>query len=175
MMASGGLIMGLDVAGRTGIAEGVPGSVPRLCSELFKLEDDTCPTQAYGRAIAWMAKRCAREDAPVAVYVEGVIPDVFLKGETHHNAQMIKIGLYGCLTGVAMAKRIPVFPVNIGKYRKAFIGYGNLRKDEGKELVYKQCKVLGWEPPDLDASDAAAVWAWGCAQSDGFYQKRMRF
>ena len=105
MMASGGLIMGLDVAGRTGVAEGIAGSVPRLYSELFKLEDDTSPLQAYGRAIAWMAKRCARDDAPVAVYVEGIVPDVFLKGETHHNAQMIKTGLYACLTGVAMAKR----------------------------------------------------------------------
>jgi hypothetical protein len=174
MMASGGLIMGLDIAGRTGVAEGIAGSVPHLYSELFKLEDDDGPLPAYGRAIKWMAKRCAREDAPVAIYVEGVIPDVFLKGQTHHDAHMIKVGLYGCLTGVAMAKSIPVFPVSIGKYRKAFIGYGNLGP-EGKQIVFNHCRVLGWDPPDLDSSDAAAIWAWGCAQSDGFYQKRMRF
>ena len=173
-MGADGLIIGLDVAGNTGIAEGIPGSTPHLYSQRFLLEDDNPPIQAFGRATAWAARRY-REINPIAVFVEATIPDTALHGRTHHNAQMIKLGLYACLTGIAVARGIPVFAVNIAKYRKAFTGHGGLTGADGKRFVRDQCRLLGWDPPDLDASDAAAVWSWGCSQSSSLFQTKMQF
>lgn len=173
-MSADRIIMGLDTAGTTGVAEGIPGGVPTLYSRRFRLEDDNSPVEAFGRAVVWGAKRFA-EIKPAAVFIEATIPDTALHGETTHGAQMIKMGLYAILTGIARAKGIPVYPVNINKYRKAFTGHGGLRGDEGKKLVMQQCRERGWDPPDLDSSDAAGVWWYGCTQSDALYQMHMKF
>ena len=173
-MGAEGLVMGLDIAGRTGVAEGIPGSVPRLYSVPFVLEDDDSASECFGRAVRWAASRF-KDNLPIGVWVEGVVPETALQGRTNFNASLIRVGLYAVLIGVARAKGIPIYPVNIGKYRKAFTGHGGLSGPEGKQLVFKQCKLLGWDPPDLDASDAGGVWYYGCGKCDSLYQKTLKF
>jgi hypothetical protein len=173
-MGADGLIMGLDIAGRTGVAEGKPGDIPHLYSVPFVLEDDDSASACFGRAVKWAATRF-KEITPAGIWVEGVVPETALQGRTNFNASLIRVGLYGAIIGVARAKGIPVHPVNIGKYRKAFTGHGGLSGPDGKRLVNKQCKILGWNPPDLDASDAGGVWFFGCGKCDSLYQQSLKF
>lgn len=153
------LVVGLDIAGNTGVAWGFVGnSIPSISSVRFRLESDGYE-DAYGRAIKWAA-RFILEMQPAAVYVEGVVPEN--KIFSNHDSAMVRIGLYGAITGVFRAKGIPVFPVSIAKVRTNFLGRGHRMKGkEAKAAVMKRCQVLGWNAPDLDASDAAAVWSFG--------------
>ena len=161
-MSSDRLIVGLDIASRTGIAEGVVGEAPMLYSQQFIQEDDDSPTIGFGRAVAFMATRLTKI-SPVAVVVEGVVPEHKLGGQTNFNASLIKPALYGALTGVARAKGIPVIAANIARVRTFLLGRQHgFKGDEAKRAILRKCQELGWDPPNMDASDAAAVWYWGC-------------
>jgi len=159
-----GLIISLDIAGRTGVCEGLPGQTPKLYSQKFALEDDTSPTVAFGRAVSFMALRLQIVD-PIAVFVEEAVPEFAFAGRTNHAATMIRTGLYGALTGVARAKGIPVIPASIARVRTNILGRGHgFKGADAKKAVLRVCRERGWNPADNDQSDAAAVWLWGCAE-----------
>lgn len=158
------LIVGLDIAGNTGICEGTIGSVPELYSKQLTLEDDQSVAEAFGRAIRFAAARFSKI-TPAAIFVEGIVPENKLAGFSNHSSSMVRVGLYGAIIGVARAKNIPVIPANIARVRTHFLGRGHkLAGDAAKRAVFRRCQDLGWAPPNLDASDAAAVWDFGCAQ-----------
>jgi hypothetical protein len=158
------LVVGLDIAGRTGVTEGIIGSVPEIYTEQFTLPDDPSVAEAFGRAIKFMATRLNRIK-PVTIFVEGVVPENKLAGFSNHSSSMIRVGLYGAIVGVARAKDIPVIPVNIARVTTHFLGRGHkLAGDERKRAIYRRCEQLGWAPPNLDGSDSAAVWSFGCEQ-----------
>jgi len=49
------------------------------------------------------------------------------------------------------------FCVDIGTWRKHFLGVGNLKRDEAKKRCIDKCNLLGWHPPDDNAADACGV------------------
>lgn len=158
-------LVGLDIAGNTGITEGFAdaGKPIRCYSKRFKLSDDSSAHAAMGRAVAFMARLCL-DVSPAAVFVEDLIP-VGKTPYTNHQANLIQIGLYGAIIGVARAKNIPVIPASIARVRTAFLGHRHgLAGKEAKKAVFDRCQQLGWAPTDLDASDSAAVWNWACIQ-----------
>jgi hypothetical protein len=159
-----GLIIALDIASNTGIAEGFPGSVPKLHSQKFILDDDVSVTIGYGRAVGWFARRLQIVE-PVAVFAEEAVPAFAFGGRTNHDATMIRLGLYGALTGVARAKGIPVVPASIARVRTVILGRSHgFKGDEAKREVFRACQARGWTPANKDESDAAAVWLWGCSE-----------
>ena len=167
MPASGTLVIGLDIAGRTGIAEGFAvETAPRLSSQQFALPDDTSPIEAFGRAVRFMATRL-RDNLPAAIFVEAPVPEnkLFAAGISQHSSNMIRIGLYGALTGVARAKGIPVINAGIARVRTNILGHRHGHKGKAaKQATFDRCKLLGWAPANNDESDAAAVWLWGCGE-----------
>ena len=49
------------------------------------------------------------------------------------------------------------FCVDIGTWRKHFIGKGNLAKDEARRRSFDKCHQLGWYPDSHDAAAACGV------------------
>ena len=166
MLASDRLVIGLDIAGRTGVTVGIVGSTPKIVSERFALPDDDSPANAYGRAVRYMAKLLS-EITPAAIFVEAIIPEsrLMFAGQSNHYSNMVRVGLYGAMVGVARAKDIPVIPANVHQVRTHFLGPGHkLAGPAAKREVFRRCEQLGWAPPDLDGSDSAAVWDFGCGR-----------
>jgi len=159
-----GLVMALDIGNVTGIAEGPPGPVrPILYSKKFILDNDSS-IDGYGRAVAFMALRL-REIEPLVIFVEGIVPEFKLFGQTTSESSMNRIGLYGALCGVASAKGIPVIAASIARVRTNILGHGHkLKGEQAKKRVKRECEMRGWGPKNNHESDAAAVWLWGCGQ-----------
>lgn len=166
-MAYEGLIIALDIATKCGVAEGRPGEVPRLYSVELRRSGEEFE-DSFGRAVKWMAQRLAADDAAVRagdvrVMIEAPIMGTSFDdkdGEKRTNADTLLItkGLWAAVSGFARARGIMVRRVAVSTVRKHFIGSGRVPKAQAKKQVRDVCLALGWEPPNLDAADAAAVW-----------------
>lgn len=159
-------LIALDVAGRTGVAEGWALGVPRLYSIQFrKAENDARVTIAFGRAVAWAANRFSDEPRPDMIYVEGLVPDHAVMGQRTDQSRLIQVGLYGAIAGVAEARDIVIVPVSIARVRTHILGRSHgLKGEEAKKRVKRECEQMGWTPANLDESDAAAVFHWAASQ-----------
>lgn len=158
-----GPFLALDIASRCGVAEGLPGERPRLFSVDFKKSADDEMEDICSRGVLWIAERL-KVDHPALVIVEAPIPAAAMNGNTNANTTALAFGLLGAIAGCIRCKGIPVRRANIQRVRKHFIGRGNLPGDEAKRRVAQQCRALGWDAPNHDAADAAAVWSWACSQ-----------
>lgn len=161
---AGGEVLGLDPATRTGVAFGVPGSTPELWTEFFGGEGAACE-DVYERATFWLAD-FLKTRSPALFVIEAPVPPSAIKGFTNHDTTMITIGLYGIMVGIARCKRIPCRAVKISTWRKHFLGAGNgnLKTEQAKRAALRQCRLLGWTPPDHNAAEAGGIWDWGGAQ-----------
>lgn len=159
LLANAPLIFAFDVASNMGVAEGRAGARPRLYSERLVKDGDN-EGDAFARAIKWVKQRTDL-DRPDFAYIEAPIPAVALSGRTNAATLAMLWGLAACVEGTLRARNIPTKRVNIQRVRKAFIGQGNLPGAEAKRRTMVLCKALGWEPPNHDAADAAAVWNLG--------------
>jgi Holliday junction resolvasome RuvABC endonuclease subunit len=109
-----------------------------------------------------------------------IVVEAFIGGK---NASAYLIGLVACVRGCAFNRAIKVEMVFPATVRKHFIGKAMTSRDFPglkpakaklaiKQVVMDRCKLLGWDVPDLDASDAAATWDWACAKfARGFQAK----
>ena len=165
-----GEVLALDVASRTGITEGWPGAEPRIYHKVFLKEHESGKgfdhlDDMASRAIVWMAERL-QVSLPARIAIEAPPPEQALQGQTNARSTAVKLMLIGALAGVAKARNVPVYFRGIGQVRKHFIGKGNLPAAEAKPRVKRVCELLGWDPKNFDESDAAALWAFECAQLD---------
>jgi hypothetical protein len=162
-MAFDGIIIALDIASRTGVAEGRPGQVPRLYSVDLKKTDDEFE-DTFGRAVGWIADRLyaekqAVEERNLRIVIEAPI-NTGNGGGTNANSLIITKGLWASISGFARARRIMVQRAHVATVRKHFIGVGNLPGDIAKREAKRVCEAFGWSPPNLDAADAGAIWHW---------------
>ncbi len=152
-----GTILALDVASKTGVAEGRPGEVPRLQTIDFRGEGEL--PDFYGRAIEWMATKL-RDDPPEMVIIERTVPPSGAKGFTNHDTTMISIGMFGIFSGIVRCKGIRLELAPISTWRKHFIGKGNYPGAIAKKMAVDRCALLGWAAPDHNAAEAAGIWDW---------------
>lgn len=159
-----GTIMALDIATKTGVAEGRPGEIPHLYTVDFGGRNDE-PQDIWCRAVKWTATRL-QSFKPDAIYIEASIPPSQMWGRTNHQTTLILIGLWAAIAGHARARSIPVRKVEISTARVHFLGRGNgrLPREIAKSRVIAMCELLGWSPPDDNAGDAGALWHFGCSQ-----------
>ena len=75
-------------------------------------------------------------------------------------------GCIGVAESVAGNHGIPIEPINVHKARRHLCGQFMLPLGKGKETVMRACRTLGWEPKNDNESDAAAIWALGCAMAN---------
>lgn len=176
-MAYTGVIIGLDLASATGVAEGCPGEIPKFDAPRLRIKDDS-HAESFGRALGYLAERIAAprsignriygpgeaaNEGMVRVAIEAPIKNP-TTGNTNADAQLITKGLWACCMGFAHRRGVMVRDVTVGQVRKAFIGSGREQGDAGKRMARQMCVGLGWNPPTLDCSDAGAVWWWACNQ-----------
>lgn len=153
------LLLAIDPATKTGIAEGAPGEKPRLATLDFGRPDESGPEQIYARAVTWFAKRL-RNDVPHMMAIEQPFPS------QNHATTLISIGLFGIFVGIARTKGIPVREAPIQTWRKYALGVGNLPGHEAKRRALILCERLRWLAPDHNAAEAAMIWLWLCGQVD---------
>ena len=164
-----GTILALDLSAKnTGVAEGRPGSIPRLYSQPFKTDGDD-ERKTHGHCLKWIAERIAAS-CPDVIAVEAQL-DTLLQNSI--KSVRLIAGLHGIINAASWNKGIPLLRLKVYDTRKHFLGAGRIQGVKGdavKRLVRARCYDLGWEPPNLDAADAAAVFAlasWRLAPGEG--------
>jgi hypothetical protein len=155
-----GKILALDVATKTGVAEGRPGEVPRL--ETIDFRGDDGLTGLYGRATLWMATKL-RDDPPALVVIEKPVPPSAAFGHTNADTTMITIGMFGILCGIVHCKSIRLEIAPISTWRKHFLGKGNHPGPIAKGLAMQRCALLGWDHEDHNSAEAGGIWDWAGA------------
>ena len=160
------LIVGLDIATSCGGADGEPGQIPRLWTWNLREAGEGRPARLAMLAAYW--SRYLDENKPSAVFYEaGMTLRVALKVGTTDEVFAMLRGAIGIVEACAYRARVPVIrSIEVQKARRHFIGGGFIPRNEGKNAVWKRCKMLKWPATNLDESDAAAIWALGCALSN---------
>lgn len=180
-------LLALDIATQTGICVGTPGADPKswsvnLADGIASKVPGETPEKRKARFdggrfsnALHMTHGLIEKHSPDLIVVEA-----FIGGQ---NASAYLIGLVACVRGCASNRGVNVEMVFPATVRKHFIGKAMTSRDFPglkqakaklaiKQVVMDRCKLLGWEVPDLDASDAAATWDWGCAvHARGFQAK----
>lgn len=159
-------MIALDVATRTGIAVGKPGSRPDAWSVFLGKTDD----ERYANALKLM-DRLIREYGPGMVAIEAPIGG----SRTSH----LLVGLVACFRGACRARGVAVEAHNIASVRKFFLGKhissvqfqhlpAKARKaaarKEAKAAVMARCRALGWPAADEDAGDSLALWDYAASR-----------
>lgn len=157
-----GKILALDVATKTGVAEGRPGEVPRLKTINFRGKDKDDLTELYGYATLWMATKL-RDNPPDLVVIEKPVPPSAAFGHTNADTTLITIGLFAIFCGIVHCKSIRLEIAPISTWRKHFIGKGNHNGVIAKRLSLERCALLGWEAEDHNAAEAGGIWDWAGA------------
>jgi hypothetical protein len=148
-----GTIIALDVAIRTGVAEGVPGNAPNIFSVNFGASGGSQP-DIFAASVKW-ATRTFETTPPGLLVIEGVVPQ--------YN-KTIQSGLCGIFIGFARANNVPVREAPVQTWRSFVLGNGRLPKREAKTRAIAACTQLGWPVKNDDEAEAACIWLWACAQ-----------
>jgi hypothetical protein len=166
-----GVVLAIDLAKQTGLAEGRPGDRPRLSSLWF---GDVGNDQHvfYANLTAWMAIKL-RDSPPDFIAIEEPVPPSAAFGHTSHDTTMVTIGGFAIIVGIIVCKRIPYQTVRISTWRKHFLGNGRLPTKEAKAAALARCRVLGWDAPDHNAAEAAGIWDWAGATFMGALPQKL--
>lgn len=153
------VIMALDLATNIGWCVGEPGSTPRAGSyRLPSTGDDV------GRFLDhfsdWLVYTLG-ETKPTDVFYESP----FVGAKTARKTAMKLMSLCGHTELIATRRRLPCSEATGSEVTKYFIGRARFQHDNPtvrrqmkKDAVIGKCRKLGWQVPDDDAADAAALW-----------------
>lgn len=97
---------------------------------------------------------------PRFVVIEAPLP-AGARGSAH--AALVLISLYGAACAAGRNAGATVVPVAVSKWRKHFIGHGNLKGDVAKRMTLDRCRLMRWKAENHDEGDACGVWSWGMA------------
>jgi hypothetical protein len=153
------LILGIDAATTTGAALGYPGNTPTF--ETIHLGGDD-HLQVCASALKWIARKL-KHDKPDLLYIEKPMPiGAAIHGKSSARSIVRLNQIYGIFGGAALLFGIPVVGIDVQTVRQAFLGDGQLERDEAKKRAQTMCRLLGWPARNGDEADAAGVWYWGC-------------
>lgn len=167
-----GVIVALDLASTTGVADGEVGTTPIFWDErLSRAGDDY--HDIFGRTARLVARLVAGErliagrtyafnEAAKAGLVRVVIEAPILRADVgSESARTLLQGIWAAAAGVAVANGVRTVRVSPSTVRHHFLGPGIHRRATVKHDVRRVCNErLGWEVPSLDCADAAALWHW---------------
>ena len=157
-------IIALDIATSTGVAIGNSGDAPVCRSE--DLGKGQSEDVRLSRALA-LTDQLVRLYEPDLIAVEAAIGG--------REASQYLVGLVACVRACATNRGVPVETYHLASIRKHFLGkalgvrdFPGMSKAKAKmaikQKVMDRCRLLGWEVPDHDAADAAALWDYACAK-----------
>jgi len=154
--------LALDLATVTGWARGAPGELPR-CGTVRFGEEGASDNAVFAQALTWAAKYLEPEPRPTSIIIEAMLPPQARIGKTSRQTRDRLAGLHGIVRAVAYCRGIyDIGTISVLSVRKHFTGSQNA----SKHAVYERCRMLGWQVPDMNASDAAATWHFACAMID---------
>jgi hypothetical protein len=157
-------ILAFDAATTTALCRGHSGSVPFFKTKTFRGEDHL---NICASAIGWISRILTEGPAPDVIYIEKPMPlGAAIHGKSNAKTIVRLNTIYGILGGAALLKGVRVVGVDVQQARMAFIGEGQLERDDAKRRALAMCKHMGWPAQNLDEGDAACVWYWGCCCED---------
>jgi Holliday junction resolvasome RuvABC endonuclease subunit len=153
------VVLSLDIATITGWAVGRPGDSPKMGS--VRLLGRGAEDGAIGCAlIDWLADQITIH-APSLVAYEAPLQRGQHSGQA---AGLVTIGLVMAVKIVCWRREVKCQPFHVSTIRANTVGSGRAKKAD----VAAWCASQGWQvpqvagEPDLDATDAAALWAYAC-------------
>ena len=158
-------IVALDIATNMGVAVGIAGGRPHTYSvDLGKGQSEDV---RFSKVLAVTSALLA-EHKPDLVAIEAPIG-----GNTTSH---LLVGLAACVRGCVANRGVPLVSYNIPAIRKHFVGRAIAARDFPhlkphaakkaiKQVVMDRCKLLGWDVPDDDAADAAALFDFAGAKA----------
>ena len=84
-------------------------------------------------------------------------------GRSAHTALVLMM-LYGAATAAGHNAGARVEPVAVSTWRKHFIGHGNMKGDEAKDLAMQRCKMFRWPVENHDQAEALGIWDYGVSK-----------
>lgn len=158
-------IVAFDIATNSGIAVGIAGSNPVAWSENL---GKGCTEDARFSKVLAITSAVLAEHKPDLVAIEAPIGG---KSTSH-----LLVGLAACVRGCVANRNIKLVSYHSGSVRKHFLGkalttrdFPHLSKAAGKmaikQAVMDRCSLLGWDVPDHDAADAAALYDYAAAMA----------
>lgn len=157
------LVCALDVATRTGACLMRPGEKPRAWS--VDLGAGRSEDERFSRALV-LTHNLLEKHRPDLLAIEAAV------GGPKASAYLI--GLVACIRGCAFNRGVPVRTFPINSIRRHFLGKAlavrdfpgmshHAAKKAIKQAVMDRCRLLGWDVPDADAADSAALADFACA------------
>lgn len=157
------IIVALDIASVTGCAVGSPGRAPKAWS--VDLGKGRSEDARFSKALV-LTHDLIERYRPDLIAVEAAIGGKF--------ASAFLIGVVACVRGVAANRGVPVRSFTSASVRRHFLGRALAKRDFPtlkpaaatkaiKGEVIARCRLLGWDVPDADSADAAALWDFACA------------
>jgi hypothetical protein len=155
-------IIALDIATRTGWARGPLGAdAPEFGSIKFG-KDGASNGARFAAALRWSIEIFRSDHAPDLVAVEAPIS---VKAFKSQQEGWLLFGLAAVILGTAEQCGIRDHRIHdVRDIRNLFIGHKRLPSAIAKEAVMRRCRQLGWNVPDHNAGDAAALWAYQSAK-----------
>lgn len=159
------LILGLDLATRTGFACGKAGERPDVGVVELKARGEG-PEVAYGNLIAWLNTTLARTPDLVVKEAPPALQGFARLGNAAATVRMT-YGMHGIVEGMCARFGIRCEEVAASKVRKHFLGAANMGdRATTKRAVIERCHLLGLLPRDChedNKADAIAVFDWASA------------
>ena len=156
-------ILALDAATTTALCRGHAGSVPFFATKTFRGEDHL---NICSSCISWISRILTEAPLPDVVYIEKPMPiGAAIHGKSNAKSIVRLNTIYGILGGACLLKGVRVVGVDVQMARQAFIGEGQLERDEAKKRCLAMCRQMGWPANNLDEADAACLWYFaGCCE-----------
>ena len=156
------IIAGLDLATKTGVCIGKPGTRPTFFARDLGRGQDHCVR--WGNALR-LAHELIKEHHVEAIGIEASVQ------AAHHKKSQNDLlgGVIACVRGWANLKGIPTMTFAPSTIDKRFLGYAAKGSKERKTAIWRQCQVFGWAPQTQDEADAGAVWEAMCVEVSPAY------
>jgi hypothetical protein len=156
-------ILALDLATTTGCADGDPSAHPRCWTWRLGLAGDSRAAK-LSRLLRYMERYLA-ENRPDAVFYERGLPlgAAHQIGQSEATVALLR-GAIGVAEAVAVRVGVPrIEGLSVQEARRHLLGQGRIPAGEGKDAVWRMCRMLGWPVTNTDEADAACIWALGCS------------
>jgi hypothetical protein len=162
-------ILSLDLAQRTGFADGEPGAPPQESGAIVLKKPGDPQEVAFRELDRFLRRRFLGPLKPDLVVREAPFNLAAYARYRNGQAQVeMAFGMRAIVLGLCSAFEIRCETADVRTVRKHILSRGvpDGTRDEVKLLVIKRCKLVGLMPKDApdddDRGDAIAQWCWAC-------------